>query len=92
MTEEEKAKLEAQNKLRETIIYYKNVFGSEDGKKVLEDMEAAAGMNRSNFVTDPHELAFREGGRAFVIRVKQLINYDLEHLDKEVQRQSEGEE
>ncbi len=84
--------LDRHAQVKDLVILYKKVFGNEDGKKILEDLENAAGYHRSNFNTDPHEMAFREGGRAFVVRIKQLIETDLDRFEKGLQRQSEGDE
>lgn len=80
---------------RDLVIFYKKVFGSEEGKKVLEDMKLASGYTHGGFIADPHELAFKEGGRAFFIRTQNLINTDLDELDKkiiELQGQSGGQQ
>ena len=58
---------------------YKIVFNSDDGKKVIEDLEKRC----HEFVTthdknNSHETAFLEGQRSVLIFMKGMINKNLE--------------
>ena len=58
---------------------YKIVFNSDDGKKVIEDLEKRC----HEFVTthdknNSHETAFLEGQRSVLIFMKSMINKNLE--------------
>ena len=61
------------------IKNYKIVFNSDDGKKVIEDLEKRC----HEFVTthakgDSHETAFLEGQRSVLVFIKSMINKNLE--------------
>ena len=61
------------------IKNYKIVFSSDDGKKVIEDLE----KRWHEFVTthakdNSHETAFLEGQRSVLIFIKSMINKSLE--------------
>jgi hypothetical protein len=61
------------------IKNYKIVFNSDDGKKVIEDLEKRC----HEFVTthdknNSHETAFLEGQRSVLIFIKSMINKKLE--------------
>ena len=61
------------------IKNYKIVFSSDDGKKVIEDLEKRC----HEFVTthdknNSHETAFLEGQRSVLIFMKGMINKNLE--------------
>ena len=72
-----------QNDSNKTLISliknYKIVFSSDDGKKVIEDLEKRC----HEFVTthdknNSHETAFLEGQRSVLIFMKSMINKNLE--------------
>jgi len=70
--------------LQERHAYYKDTFDTQSGLKVLADLEDAAYISRST-VTDPssvdmNQIAFREGMRTIVLRIKNFIS------DKQVKR------
>ena len=61
------------------IKNYKIVFNSDDGKKIIEDLEKRC----HEFVTthdknNSHETAFLEGQRSVLIFMKSMINKNLE--------------
>lgn len=57
---------------------YKETFSSATGKKVLEDLEDSYFINKSTIRdtdnVDPYRIAFLEGQRAVVLRIKNLIS------------------
>ena len=66
-------------KVIELIKSYKIVFKSDEGKKVIEDLEKRC----HEFVTthdknNSHETAFLEGQRSVLIFIKSMINKNLE--------------
>ena len=72
-----------QNDSNKTLISliknYKIVFSSDDGKKVIEDLEKRC----HEFVTthdknNSHETAYLEGQRSVLIFMKGMINKNLE--------------
>ena len=71
------------------VIAYKNVFATEDGKKVLFDMMKACGMLHSNFDENPYATARNEGHRDSVLRILQILKHNPEKLRKFIQEQEE---
>ena len=70
---------ESSNKVIELIKSYKIVFSSDEGKKVIEDLEKRC----HEYVTthdknNSHETAFLEGQRSVLIFMKSMINKNLE--------------
>jgi|TARA_R100000329_G_C7463936_1_gene163404 acyl-CoA-binding protein len=61
--------------LKQLIISYKQVFTSDHGKKVLEDLEKRCSFNATTHVKgDSHESAFLEGTRSVVLFIKNMLN------------------
>ena len=56
--------------LRQT---YRTVLMSEDGEKVLEDLDARFGLWKSSFTPNSDETAFREGQRDVVLFLHNMI-------------------
>ena len=52
---------------------YKTVFTSEDGEKVLEDLDARFGLWKSSFTPNSDETAFREGHRDVVLFLHNIM-------------------
>ena len=70
---------DSNKKVIELIKSYKIVFSSDDGKKIIEDLEKRC----HEFVTthdknNSHETAFLEGQRSVLIFMKSMINKNLE--------------
>lgn len=60
---------------RTRAINYRDLFSTEMGKKVLEDMKKFMYYNHSvHYPGDPHETAFRDGLRTGVLRILRLID------------------
>jgi len=58
---------------------YKIVFNSDDGKKVIEDLEKRCHeFVTTHDKTNSHETAFLEGQRSVLIFMKSMINKNLE--------------
>jgi hypothetical protein len=54
---------------------YKICFGSENGEKVLEDLERRCNANVTTFVKgDSYESAYLEGQRSVYLFIKSMIN------------------
>ena len=61
--------------LEQLIIAYKQVFESDNGKKVLEDLERRCGYHTTTHIKgDSHESAFLEGTRSVVLFIKNMLN------------------
>ena len=70
---------DSNQKVIELIKSYKIVFESDEGKKIIEDLEKRC----HEFVTthdknNSHETAFLEGQRSVLIFMKGMINKNLE--------------
>lgn len=90
MAEESKAKRRIA-----TLANYKQVFGTEIGKRVLWDMMQEHFILGHTFHDNPHEMSFREGQRNVVLRILNLIKLDtkllLERLEEEDRREKQNE-
>lgn len=68
-------------KKRELAIRYGQVFGSEAGKTVLEDLMREGNALAPTYVRgDTHETAFKEGQRNIVHYIFMRLNVDMEKL------------
>ena len=68
--------MEQQNKkIKELQEDYKIVFGSDQGKKVLQDLKKRCHFYTTTHVQgDSHESAFFEGQRSIIVFVENFIN------------------
>ena len=63
------------NDLKQLTIAYKQVFESDNGKKVLEDLEKRCSYHSTTHIKgDSHESAFLEGKRSVVLFIKNMLN------------------
>jgi len=60
---------------------YKKVFETEEGKKVLKDLETICMANTTTFNKDASVMAFQEGARAVYLHITTLMNLDIENLE-----------
>ena len=61
--------------LEQLMIAYKQVFESDNGKKVLEDLEKRCSFHTTTHVKgDSHESAFLEGTRSVILFIKNMLN------------------
>tara|TARA_R110002012_G_scaffold38662_1_gene107383 strand:+ start:300 stop:527 length:228 start_codon:yes stop_codon:yes gene_type:complete len=66
----------SKNKIKELIKNYKSVFGSDDGKVVMDDLEKRCFYNTSTYNSkEPNETAFFEGQRTVLLFIKGMINH-----------------
>lgn len=67
------------NDLKQLNIAYKQVFNSDNGKKVLEDLEKRCSYHTTTHIKgDSHESAFLEGTRSVVLFIKNMLTKKLE--------------
>ena len=70
------------NQLRqqaERLMLYRRVFGTEDGEKVLEDLQRTHHMFTPTFNagdTSPNECFIREGERIVILRIREMKTRD----------------
>jgi hypothetical protein len=61
--------------LKDLVKNYKIVFGSDEGKQVISDLEKRCHYNVSTFSKDNvNETAFMEGQRSVLLFIKALIS------------------
>tara|TARA_R100001129_G_scaffold101136_1_gene69261 strand:+ start:230 stop:466 length:237 start_codon:yes stop_codon:yes gene_type:complete len=60
--------------LQELQTNYKTVFNSDEGKRVLADLEKRCHfLTTTNIKGDSHESAFMEGQRSVLLFIKQML-------------------
>ena len=65
--------------LKQLIIAYKQVFESDHGKKVLEDLEKRCSYHSTTHIKgDSHESAYMEGQRSILLFIKAMLQNDNE--------------
>ena len=65
-------------KIKDLIKQYKTVFGSDDGKMVMDDLEKRCFYNVTTFSKGENETAFFEGQRNVLLFIKSMINHKEE--------------
>ena len=70
------------DKLKALRADYIKTFGSEEGKKVLADLEKVCMFKASTFDKEAPVMAFQEGLRAVYLHITTVINLDIEALEK----------
>ena len=71
----------AAQKIYAKSIDYKRTFGTDSGKRVLQDLMNRGHMLEPSYtVNDAHETAFREGERNLVLSILSELKYDLSRL------------
>ena len=78
-------------KMRETILAYKRVFGSPDGKLVLNDLMRSCHVMNSTFDRDANEMLFNEGARSVVLRILKTIETDMDNVKEMITKLEEHE-
>jgi len=81
-----------QQKQVDDVIAYKALFGSPDGKRVLNDLIRTCGMLNATYAGDPNEVIFREGQRAIVVRILNILKIDPSRLQKNIEDMRKEEE
>ena len=74
---EENKKLEQH--FKNLSINYKMIFGSDEGKEVLSDLEKRCHHHTTtNVKGDSHESAYMEGQRSILLFIKHMLHNDNE--------------
>lgn len=74
-----------------TLQDYKDVFENEKGKRVLYHMMKSHGMVTSTFDENPLKMAFKEGSRNAVLTIINLLNINVNALEKEIKERAKNE-
>ena len=66
---------EQQEKINQLVTDYKTTFGTENGQRVLNDLQNRCHLfSTTNVKGDAHESAFNEGQRAAILFIISMIN------------------
>lgn len=78
-----KQNLERAKEDLDLLLAYRKVFGSEEGKQVLEDLKKRY-LLRSSMHDNPQRTAFFEGERNVVLLILATINVDEKTLQERI--------
>lgn len=68
-------------KLSDKALAFKAVFGSQDGKKVLEVLSNFCGLMRTSYATnDPMAIARNEGRREVILEIISILRMKQEDV------------
>lgn len=81
-----------EQKIAATLLVYKRLFETEDGKKVLTDLINSCHILGSSFDENPYVTAYNEGARSVVTRILAKIKTDPDQLKKMIEQGNQGEE
>lgn len=62
-------------------VLYKEVFTSDSGKKIMEDLGKRFSMNNSTYVPNSDETVYKEGQRSVLVLINNMMNN--KQLEKE---------
>uniref|UniRef100_A0A6H2A1G9 Bbp19-like phage domain-containing protein n=1 Tax=viral metagenome TaxID=1070528 RepID=A0A6H2A1G9_9ZZZZ len=69
-------------KLQALKTDYINTFSSENGKKVLEDLEKRCFIKTTAFANTDRDTNFNLGMQAIILHIKSMIDLDIERIKK----------
>lgn len=75
-----------ESKKAQMIRAYRTVFGTDDGKKVLNDLCKSCHVLHSTMDANPHEMAYKEGERSVILRILRTIEIDPFELDRLIKK------
>tara|TARA_X000001382_G_scaffold106981_1_gene82525 strand:+ start:4075 stop:4284 length:210 start_codon:yes stop_codon:yes gene_type:complete len=55
-------------------VLYKEVFTSNSGKKIMEDLGKRFSMNNSTYVPNSDETVYKEGQRSVLVLINNMMN------------------
>ena len=61
---------------------YQQVFSTEEGQRVLKDLEKVCLYRATTFDKDALVMAFQEGLRAVYLHITSIMNLDIEELER----------
>lgn len=61
---------------------YKKTFETEEGKRVLQDLEKVCMYRATTFDKDALVMAFQEGLRGVYLHITTVMNMDIEELER----------
>lgn len=75
-----------------TVINYKAVFTTEDGKKVLWDLMKASGFLDASYTNCSIAMAHSEGRRSIVLDIMKKLNVDVMQLQELMEKNIEKDQ
>ena len=69
-------------KLKGRRTDYKKTFETEEGKRVLKDLEKVCMYRFTTFDKDSLTMAFQEGLRAVYLHITTIMDMDIEELER----------
>lgn len=76
----EQQKIEAEKRNTEKARWYKRMAKTEDGQKIMEDLESYCGQNKTSVCRqqpNPYQTAYCEGMRSVYLYVIEKINREV---------------
>jgi len=71
------------NEIKKLKEIYKIVFGSDQGKLVMDDLEKRCHfMSTTNVKGDSHESAYMEGQRSVLLFIKSMLQKENENVKR----------
>ena len=69
-------------RITQRVRDFNDVFGSQQGKRVLMHLERFCLKNGCTYVPDSDKSIFNQGARAVILEIDHWIDYDLSKLEK----------
>ena len=69
-------------KLKEKREDYKTTFSTEEGKRVLKDLERVCMYRATTFDKEALTMAFQEGLRTVYLHITTIMEMDIEELER----------
>jgi hypothetical protein len=85
--------IKTKEEVLKTIAQYKELFNSDVGKIVLEDLKKRCFVNQTTFTAgDAYHTAFKEGKRYVILQILSMLNTDMKLIEKQMENNEQGEE
>jgi len=68
---------------------YIDVFTSDAGKRVLDDLKKKAFFHKTTFTENPGRFARNEGQRSLVVSIDNTMSIDVKETEKSIRKQLE---
>ena len=75
-----------ENKRVRLIKAYREIFSSDSGKEVLNDLCKACNIYTSTMDVTPHEMVYKEGARSVVLRILKTVEIDPFELQRSISK------
>lgn len=76
---------------RNVIVAFKKVFGTEDGKTVLETLEKICHFKKTTFTGDARASLVAEGRRQVYLQVLHFLELDIDKMDQVIKERMTDE-